>query len=173
MDPLSISASIVALLQLTATVIGYTKDAIGAKRDRAQILEEMKALETLLKSLQKRCDQTPAQQGGEWLETLKSLKDSFDSFKEVVEGLEKKMRPRLGWGKVKCMIWSLQKADMKELLDSLERYKLLFNLALQNDHMYLSPFERANSNSGLSRAIAGNVLDVQKMLEELKLTQDG
>ena len=50
-DPLSISASIIAILQLSGTVITYLSAVKGASKDRQRLLIEVSAVRGLLSSL--------------------------------------------------------------------------------------------------------------------------
>lgn len=47
-DPLSTSASIIAVLQLTGTVVQYLNDAKGASEDRQRILAEISSTSGVL-----------------------------------------------------------------------------------------------------------------------------
>jgi hypothetical protein len=53
-----------------------------------------------------------------------------------LERLENKLAPAKGWRKVsKAIVWPFQKEEIKEILNVIERQKIFFNLAQQNDHM--------------------------------------
>src|SRR2546423_1163754 len=57
MDPLSITASIVAVLQLTSTLIEYTSSVKDASKDRAQCANEALNLYNLLFRLSSRLEE--------------------------------------------------------------------------------------------------------------------
>lgn len=136
MDPLSISASIAALLQLTGTVIQYLNTVKGAPKYRHRILLELCNVSGTLYILEEQASQ--AQQGDAWSSTLLSLNQSngpIEQFKTALERLESKLTPAKGWRKVgKAIAWPFQKEEIKEILNVIERQKTFFNLALQNDH---------------------------------------
>lgn len=138
MDPLSISASITALLQLTSTVVQYLNSVKGASEDRRRILSELASVNGILFILQDQADQ--AKQGDKWSSTLQSLNVSegpLDQFRRALERLSSKLAPpATGLKKLgNAIVWPFQKEEIKEILGSIERQKALFNLARQNDHM--------------------------------------
>ncbi len=136
MNSLSISASIVAVLQLTGTVIQYLNIVKGAPKDRQRILLKLCNVNGTLYILEEQASQ--AQQSDVWSSTLLSLNQSngpIEQFKTALERLESKLAPAKGWRKVgKTIVWPFQKEEIKEILNVIERQKTFFNLALQNDH---------------------------------------
>ncbi len=84
MDPLSISASIVALVQLTGTVIEYLHGVKGASEDRQNILSVSSSVNGMLFILQDYADQ----QGDSWSLTLKSLNCSGGPLVQLRTSLE-------------------------------------------------------------------------------------
>lgn len=138
MDPLSISASIAALLQLTSTVIQYLNGVKGAPEDRRMLLSELASVTGFLFILQDQADQ--AKQGDQWSSTLQSLnvpEGPLDQFRRALERLSSKLAsPATGLKKLgKAVTWPFQKEEIKEILGSIERQKPLLSLARQNDHM--------------------------------------
>lgn len=138
MDPLSISASITALLQLTSTVIQYINSVKGASEDRRRILSELASVNGILFILQDQADH--AKQGDQWSSTLQSLsvpEGPLEQFRRALELLSTKLaQPAKGLKKLgNALSWPFQKEEIKDILSSIERQKALFNLARQNDHM--------------------------------------
>lgn len=136
MDPLSITASITALLGLTSTVITYLNDVRGASEDRGRILSEIASVNSIIFILQDLADQ----QNDTWSSTFQSLNlpnGPLDQFRMALERLASKLAPsatplkKLG----NAMAWPFQKGEIKEILGSIERQKALLTLARQNDHM--------------------------------------
>jgi hypothetical protein len=136
-DPLSISASIIAVLQLSGTVIEYLNDVKGASEDRYRLLNEVTSISGLLYFLKDRA--TQSQYGDSWSMTLASLntpQGPLEQFKSALERLALKLAPVEGWMRVgKALAWPFRKEEIKEIFSAIERHKSLFNLALQNDHM--------------------------------------
>lgn len=60
MDPLSISASIIALLQLSSTIIGYLSDVKGGPKELQKIRLEICSVLPMLSILQDQAEQTKA-----------------------------------------------------------------------------------------------------------------
>ena len=137
MDPLSISASISAVLQLTGTVIQYLNSVKGAPKDRQKLLSELCNVSSMLYVLEDQASQE--KQGDAWSSTLLSLNGPngpIKQFKTSLERLEKKLRPVEGLRKiVNAIAWPFQKEEITEIINAIERQKTLFILALQNDHM--------------------------------------
>ena len=137
MDPLSISASISAVLQLTGTVIQYLNSVKGAPKDRQRLLSELCNVSSMLYVLEDQASQE--KQGNASSSTLLSLNGPngpIKQFKTALERLEKKLRPVEGLRNiVKTIAWPFQKEEITEIINAIERQKTLFNLARQNDHM--------------------------------------
>ena len=137
MDPLSISASIIAVLQLTGTIIQCLNTVEGASKDRQRIFSELCNVSSMLYVLKDEASQE--QQSDAWSSTLLSLNGPdgpIEQFKTALERLAKKLTPVKGLKKVgQAITWPFQKEEIKEILDVIERQKSIFNLARQNDHM--------------------------------------
>lgn len=93
-DPLSISASIIAVLQLTGTVVQYLNDAKGASEDRQRILAEISSTSGVLYLLKDLAERAQLEDG--WSVTMKSLnlpRGPLDKFKMILEKLASKLKP--------------------------------------------------------------------------------
>jgi hypothetical protein len=138
-DPLSISASIIAILQLTASIIRYFKDAKEAREDCRKALVEFAAIHELLHLLNESLDRPFAHRDKKCHDLMQSLRVPLNEFRLLAENLEAKLKPTTELKKVgRALVWHFEKNEIKQLLSEIERYKLLFSLALQNDHMYIS-----------------------------------
>ena len=178
MDPLSVSASITSLLQLTGTVIQYLNTAKGASEERRTILLELSSISGMLYTLQDQAVET--QPGNPWSSTLGSLSmpnGPIEQFKTALERLAKKLAPVKGWKEVgKAVIWPFQKEEVKEILSTIERQKSLFNMARQNHHMYghlrfLHQVISIDMFSDLSKAIKGEIGEIGEKLSHLQIRQ--
>lgn len=172
MDPLSISASIVALVQLTGTVIEYLHGVKGASEDRQNILSELSSVSGMLFILQDHADQ----QEDSWSLTLKSLNGTEGPLAQLRTSLElllSKLVPVKGLKKVgKAFAWPFQKEEIKEILNAIERQKVLLSLARQNDHMYYHHFYTTHVSlirtfSALNKAIKDDVVDINHKVDDL------
>jgi hypothetical protein len=86
MDPLSLTASIIAILELTTTLTGYIHDVRHATREGAKVAVEASNLYGLLTSLRSRVEE--ARSADPWLNQVKLLgveNGPLDQFKDVLE----------------------------------------------------------------------------------------
>ncbi len=137
MDPLSISASVAALLALTGTVVQYLKAVKGTSKDGQKILLEVRSVSGLLYQLKEILDNAEEEELS--FRTIKSLsapEGPLEQFKASLEVLALKLKPVAGWRKAgKALTWPFQKEEISDILGTIERQKTLFGLALENDHM--------------------------------------
>ncbi len=159
MDPLSVSASVIALLQLTSTVLGYLSDVKEGPKELQRIRLEISSVLSLLIMLQDQADQ--AIQGDKFSSSLNSLNvpnGPFQQFHSALDRLASKLAPVEGWRKVgKAFKWPFEKEEMLEVLNKIERLKALFSLARQNDHI------------ALSKAIKGDIETLHEGVHEISL----
>jgi hypothetical protein len=110
-DPLSISASIVALLQLTETVISYLKNVHGSSSDRQRIFDEVSVTSGILMWLKEHAERKS--ESTSWTLTVQSLQISggpLEQFKVALERLASKVAPVEGWRKAgKALSWPFKK----------------------------------------------------------------
>jgi hypothetical protein len=134
-DPLSISASIIAVLQLTGTVISYLKDVHDAPQDRIEFLIEVSGLDGLLDALQKRVQE--AKFGDPWLTELQALgveNGPLDQFNSDLRRLASKLEPLNGLRQIRRRLtWIFNKTEINDILSKIERMKTLVTFALTNN----------------------------------------
>ena len=137
MDPLSISASVIAVLQLTGTVLQYLNCAGNASDERRKVYSELCGTRNMLYILHSQA--TKPQLDDSCSSTMQSLciaEGPLDQYKAALERLAEILKPSRGISKVTTAIsWSFKAKEAKDLLDSIERLKTLLSLARQNDHM--------------------------------------
>lgn len=143
MDPLSISASITALLQLTGMVIQCLSTVRGACRDRQRIFSELCCINCVLYTLQDQATQKAPLESLTF-QLLNVPNGPLDQFKETLEIMAKRLTPVHGWKKVnKAIVWPFEKEEIQGFLTTIERQKTLFSLARQHDHMYVFDSRRS------------------------------
>ncbi|MCJ1385894.1 hypothetical protein MMC17_009018 [Xylographa soralifera] len=142
-DPLSLSASIVAVLQLALTVAHYLHDVKGASDERQRLLNEVSSVSGTLyilkdfgeRALQERLDE-------DWNAIVRSLQvpnGPLDQFKSALEKLALKFEPVGGLKRLaKTITWPFEKKEILSILEVIERQKSLFSLALQKDQSSLN-----------------------------------
>lgn len=128
MDPLSISASLIALLQLTGNVIKYLNGVRNASDQIKRLSLELCTVYGLLSTLKDvYIDLDPS---------LSELLDGPDGIFAQLELLLERLASRLdekSQSSGQLLRWPLKKGEIGELLSSLERQKSSLSLVLQND----------------------------------------
>ena len=136
-DPLSVTASIIAVLQLTASVVRYLNAVRGAAEERAKLVTEIGSTAGILHILKDLSDRDADSESQ--LAATRSLCVSggpLDNFKAALNEIAAKVsRGKRINNTVMGFIWPFQKGEIKEILARLERQKSLFGLALQGDEI--------------------------------------
>lgn len=155
MDPLSCSASIGSLIQVAVSVINYLSDVRNGPQELKRIRLEVSSIVNILMTLQ---DQVNETKQDEWfssssssLKVLSLPHGPFAQFREALERLSLKLAPADGLEKIKkSLTWPLEKKEIYEILDVIERQKANFNLARQNDHIALTRIIGKNIDKGIN-----------------------
>jgi hypothetical protein len=137
MDPLSITGTLIAVVQITTSVISicydYRSGVASASRDVVQITESLNSLKEVLESLLCLIETTKV---GE-LSTVELLArdgGTLQSCQAELERLRGKLEPEKGWRKLKnSLVWPLKEGEMRRALEALERWKSTMQLALSAD----------------------------------------
>lgn len=137
MDPLSITASIIALLQLTNTVIGYLSDVKDASTDRERCALEASNLYSLLLTLRFRLEERRSNEP--WYAAALALgveNGPLDQYKHALEQLQTKITSGSGIKKMgNTLLWKFSKEEVTSILSRMERLKTLVQIALEMDHL--------------------------------------
>ena len=136
MDPLSISSSIVALLQLTGNITSFLSSVKNASSEQSKLRDEVITVTGLLKALEMRLKGMKADDEG--FLTIRALAEggALDQCKEGLEELMGKTDNDKASGIEKFgrkFTWHFGKTEVNKTLMSVERLKTLLNLALMND----------------------------------------
>jgi hypothetical protein len=136
MDPLSVTASVIAVLQLMNAVIQYLNDIKDAPKECQQCVIEASNLLSPLINLRYRAEE--AQIDDPWFEQLRKLnvKDGpLDQYKQALELLRTKVEIGDGIQKIKRQLfWKFNKDEVTSILARIERLKSLVSIALEIDH---------------------------------------
>ncbi|CAJ0548883.1 Ff.00g024960.m01.CDS01 [Fusarium sp. VM40] len=152
-DPLSIAASVIALLQLTATATQYLKDVKHGSADRLRLRDELRSTACLLEMLKDRVED--ADDASETEETLKpgSIRalaepdGPLSLFGQILQEIITKLEPQASLRRLaKPFTWPFDKKDISEMLNSLERLKSHFSLIMQNDLRELAKLSNLKLN---------------------------
>ncbi|KAF3941614.1 Inversin [Dactylella cylindrospora] len=130
MEALGAAASIVAVLQLSAKIVKYVNGVKNASSELAGILLELSALRGILTSL----TEVGNQEKEAWISN-----DILPSLQVVLSELDVMLAPFQPTGKVLMktrnkLLWPFKDGEFKGKLETIERIKSLFGLALQTDH---------------------------------------
>ena len=138
-EPLSIGASIIAVLQLTATVYKYVNCVKESSQERSRLRDGIASACTPLYMLRDRLDE--AGQDASLLSSVQSLggqNGPLDQFKKLLESLADRLASvdskyrKLGELR-RNLGWPFRKDEVESILRAMESQKSLFHLALQND----------------------------------------
>ena len=146
MDGLSVAASIMAVLDLTAKVIKYAKEAKDASAERNRLLKDVINIKGSLHSLQSHVEISDPNEP--WMRAVQDLTKPggpLAVYKAALEQLLEKLSPRHTDGKrtlVKrlgsSLVWPFQAGEVSEILATIERQQKLFDLAISLDSMALT-----------------------------------
>ncbi|KAF1996905.1 hypothetical protein P154DRAFT_397109, partial [Amniculicola lignicola CBS 123094] len=172
MDPLSVTASIIAVLQLSTKVLGYLNDVKDASKDRTQCALETSNLYNLLFSLRAQLEEGDATK--EWYTAVRALaveNGPLDQFKQALEMLQARMTDG---GRLKkagdMLMWKFKKEEMASIFGRIERLKTLVEIALQRDHFYKVAL--LTYISKLSRAIKADTEAIKSDLDCVRTRGD-
>ena len=145
MDPLSITVSIVALIQTTNQVVSLCYNFATGKstvRTISELLDQLKSLRNVLESLEQFCksnDLTDPATTSSQLGTIKELCDMDNGpIAKELAYLEEVLRPP-NWASrdgsrrkalVQSLTWPLKEAETAKTLENIERLKTNLQLAL-------------------------------------------
>jgi hypothetical protein len=139
-DPLTITGTLIAVLQVTSAVISvcydYRQGVTSASREVIQFSDQLNALKDVLEALLSLIEN----QKLENLSRLSTVSDlakengTLDGCRKELERLQEELTPEKGWRKIRrTLIWPLKEKEMRKTLDDLERFKSTIQLALSTD----------------------------------------
>ena len=138
-DPLSISASIIALLQATSVVLQFLYNVKNAGRERCTFAQEIHRLSLLLQQLEIRLRDAPA--GDPWFQVCLSLaapEGTLTQLARVVDELKLKLTPETGFNKLgQKLTWTFTKTDCDRILAQIERLKSHITIVLNQDQFQI------------------------------------
>lgn len=146
MDPLSITASIIAIVQLTGKLIDYLNDVKNAPKDREQCAIEASNLHNLLTKLRYHLE--GGRSNEPWYAAVQALavrNGPLDQYKHALEQLLLKVSSGSGIKKMgSTLLWKFEKEEVTSILSRVERLKTLVQIALEMDHLsvFLSDSKR-------------------------------
>ncbi|KFX95786.1 hypothetical protein V490_03675 [Pseudogymnoascus sp. VKM F-3557] len=143
MDPLSITAGIIAIVEFTATLVKYASDIKDAPKDRARFAMEASSLSSLLLNLRYQIEDEECKKSSKaWYKEVALLGvpgGPLDQYRIALETLQLKIVTGKGVVKISnALWWKFSKEEVASILLRIERLKSLIQIALQMDHLELS-----------------------------------
>jgi hypothetical protein len=137
MDPLSVTASIISVLQLTSKFIEYLDSVKDAPKDRANLVDEASNLNALLRKLRYRVEL--AHSNEPWYNEAKLLaiqNGPLDQYRVILQQLYEKAIATGSLGKLcHALLWKFNKPEIENMIWKIERLKNHIHLALDIDHL--------------------------------------
>lgn len=142
MDGLSSAASVIAVIQLTGSLVklcgGYIQEVKNARDEILTLQRAITGLQGTLEDLQKFLQSND----GKTLSTSSRLVSNITDCLSGIRALEARLDS--GKGKqlmrkvgLRALKWPLKRTDLEGVIQNLERYKSSFLLSLQMDQRYV------------------------------------
>ena len=135
MDPFSMTASIISILQLITTLTGYINDVRHATREQAKVAIEASNLYGLLTTLRFRVED--ARSDDPWFNQVKLLgmkNGPLDQFKDILKKIVEQISSLRKRDQIKAALtWKFTKLEVENALKRMERLKSLIQCALKGD----------------------------------------
>ena len=138
MDPLSIIASIIAIVEITGTVIAYIDQFRGAQKSINQYEIEIYNLSTLLLQLKSHLNESSPQEP--WYAAVQALDVKDGPFHQYLQAL-KSLVAKVNRNKGKMakfqniLMWKFVEPEVSSIMKKLERLKTSISTALELDHL--------------------------------------
>ena len=140
MDPLSISAAIVAVVQISGAIVylcyDYRTGAKDGAKEAIRITEELKSLQDVLERLLKLAELEVAR-GSSRLQTLQPLVEPGGVLircQDDLSALQHKLAPETGMKMLmKRLKWPLTEKEVKKAIENVARTRETISLALITD----------------------------------------
>lgn len=138
MDPLSVTASIIAILKVTLTVCEALSDAKDAPTDRSQFTTDISNLRNLLVGLLSRLDESSADPWHANVRAMGGKDNLLYQYRVALEQLNDKISAGHGLKKMATiLLWKYIKDDAQHILLRLGRLQSLVQIALEMDHLFV------------------------------------
>ena len=187
-DPLSITAGVLAILQITEKVVKYGFEFAGAIKETRELKEEFEALHSVLERLLVRCENAQKSNPDEsppWLRGLWEVRGGrFDKngvwvfeyrgmiaqLKQAIEEAAAKLNPSREWKKTEAYqraTWHYRKDAFSEIRTTVSRCFDAINtiLALNNDETLNETLELMKENSQYTKDKLTDIGDRLSMFE--------
>lgn len=156
MDPLGITASILAILGITRNTIKYLDRIRQFSPTYKRLLEEVRGVETVLSDLKTLSHDSKADPAHKASLQCLQRDGHLAKFQSTVEGLCSRLESLLQQkNSGRALLWPLKETEIKDILASIERQKILCGLAIAGDHVTLA------------QQVRSKVLDLEQGMEKI------
>ncbi|KAI4866091.1 ankyrin repeat-containing domain protein [Hypoxylon rubiginosum] len=137
-DPLSMAASLIAVVQISGGIISlcydYRRGVQGAKKDVATLQREVQSLRDVIEQILKLLD-TEDEYTLPLLRKMSASNNSFDEYEEQFRSLEDRLRsPVSKWRKLgHQLLWPLRERELTKDLEAIHRMKGILEFGLVAD----------------------------------------
>jgi tRNA uridine 5-carbamoylmethylation protein Kti12 len=176
MDPLSVTGSVIAVVQLSAEVVQYINLAAGATKERKRLRNEIQACDDILQQLKDEANEPEA--GKAWSDTIRALEAPGAPLGRLWVALDVVRAKLLDQSGVKKAIailkWPFEEKELEKIIGVIEREKSLLLLALTNEsrkliqHITKSSRDNGKQLVELIEAVKHSSEDQLAQLTELK-----
>jgi predicted nuclease with TOPRIM domain len=167
MDPLSITASIIAIIQISSDIVSYVNGATGATKERKRLRDEVRACEFILQRLND--EASDVEEGNTWSETIKALEGPdapLGRLRDALNIVKAKLEPKKGLKNAfSTLKWPFDEKEVEKVISAIEREKNLLNLALANNCRKLVQ-EIKKSSKENTRLLAELIDSIEKGWEQ-------
>lgn len=143
-EAIGLAASIIAVVQITGSLVCLGYNYLGGVRDGSneprKLVDELHSLAQVLLVLRDHARDDKLLQSTA-LQRLNGQNGPLPRCALELKTLQRKLEPKPGLrGIVKYLLWPLKEKETLQYIDSIERYKSLFNLALTTDHLWVKSY---------------------------------
>jgi NACHT domain/Fungal N-terminal domain of STAND proteins len=142
MDPISFTASIIAVVTISEAVLSscwqYLEKARNAQKDVKKILDVVGSLKSILEHLKRLADSAHGNELDPRLPLLSALavpNGPLMSCEAILQELEKKLGPAPKSFGLKAMKWPFKENAVNEIVETIEKHKSTIILALSGDSL--------------------------------------
>ncbi|KAL8786582.1 MAG: hypothetical protein Q9213_002719 [Squamulea squamosa] len=163
MDPLSITASAITIIQTIDKALGYVKAVKNGPKERARLIEELQSLQVVLKSYQELSERSKADCSPtatsplstlNWLAETENASSPLARCREELEALLAEFE-RLGSAsegstritRVQALSWPLKHKEISSSFERLERLRRILEAGLSIDHLGVTLDSRSDIKS--------------------------
>jgi hypothetical protein len=131
-DPLSITASVLTVLQVAESLTNFIRDLKNASEEHKKVLSEVQSLQSVLHQVYESSRRTELEISHRGL--FEGPQDALEICRLHLEDLMNKLAPMRQPGKTcSSVMWKFKKTAIKNTLADIERQKGTLMLALQNE----------------------------------------